>query len=89
MNRAVGEDTLFLAIGEQALDRAVGEADLLRAIREVLLDLVVAKFKNLQFVRECCLRGLGFCEVVYDFSVSKSLLDVLVIEVNNRVAVGE
>ena len=55
----------------------------------MLLDLVVTELKDLKFVRECCLRGLGFCEVVYDFSVSKSLLDVLVIEVNNRVAVGE
>ena len=55
----------------------------------MLLDLVVAKFKNLQFVGECCLRSLGFCKVVYDFSVSKSLLDVLVIKVNNSVAVGE
>ena len=88
MNRAVGEDALFLAIGKQALDRAVGEADLLRAIREVLLDLVVLELEDLEAVGERRLRRLGLGEEVDDLAAWERLLDVLVLEEHDLVAIG-
>ena len=55
----------------------------------MLLDLVIAEFENLQLVRKSRLRRLGFCEEVDNLSIRKSLLDILVVEVNDSIAVWE
>jgi len=55
----------------------------------VLFDLVVAELEHLQFVGESRLRRLRLCKVVNHFSVRERLLHVLVVEVDNCVAVGE
>lgn len=63
--------------------------DLFGLVREVLLNLVVAEFEDLQLVWESRLSCLRLSEVVNDFSVSKRLLNVVVVKVHDRVAVGE
>ena len=63
--------------------------DFLGLIGEVLLDLVIAKFENLQLVRKSRLRRLGLCKEVDNLSIRKSLLDILVVEVNDSIAVWE
>ena len=63
--------------------------DLFGAVWEVFLDLVVGEFEDLQAVWEGGLRRLGFSEVVDNFLVWEGLLDVRVVEVDDRVAVGE
>ena len=55
----------------------------------MLLDLVIAEFENLQLVRKSRLRRLGFCEEVDNLSIRKSLLDILVVEVDDSIAVWE
>lgn len=85
---AVRENALLFAIGEQALDRAIGEADLLRAVREVLLYLVVLEFEHLEAIGERGLGGLGLREEVDDLAARERLLDILILEENNLVAVG-
>ena len=62
---------------------------LLGLIREMLFDLVVAKFKDLELVRERSLRCLCLREEVNNFSVLECLLDVLIVEVNYGVAIRE
>ena len=63
--------------------------DLLGLIREMLFDLVVAKFKDLKLVREGSLRCLRLSKEVDNFSVLERLLNVLVVEVNYGVTIGE
>ena len=63
--------------------------NLLRLVREVLLDLIVAELEHLQLVRECGLRGLRLSEVVDHFAIRECLLDVLVVEVDDRVSIRE
>ena len=63
--------------------------DLLGLIREMLFDLVVAKFKDLKLVREGSLRCLRLGKKVDNFSVLERLLNVLVVEVNYGVTIGE
>lgn len=53
----------------------------------MLFYLVVGEFKYLELVRECCLRGLCLCKVVDDFLVWECLLDVCIVEVDNRISV--
>lgn len=55
----------------------------------MLLDLVVAELEDLQFVREGRLRGLCLCEEVHDLSICKGLLYVLVVKVDDSVAIRE
>ena len=55
----------------------------------MLLDLIVAEFEDLQFVRERALSRLGFRKVVDNLAVRERLLDVLVVEVDDCVAVRE
>ena len=61
--------------------------DLFGSVREVLFDLAVAEFEHLQFIRESCLSCLSLCEEVYDLTIRKSLFDILIVEVDNSVAV--
>ena len=103
LNGAVGEDALLLSVLKDALNSAVRETkkskliksplvylhDLFRLVWEVLLDLVVAKLEDLQFIREGRLRRLCLGEVVDNLAVGECLLDVLVVEVDNGVAVWE
>lgn len=58
-------------------------------IWEVLLDLIVAEFEHLELIRERCLCGLGLGKVIDDFTVRERLLDILVVEVDDCVAIGE
>ena len=88
MNCAIREDTLFLAISEEALDGAIGETDLLRAVREVLLNLVVLEFEDLQAIGESGLRGFSLREEVDDLAAREGLLDVLILEEHHLVTVG-
>ena len=88
MNCAIREDTLLLAISEEALDGAIGETDLLRAVREVLLNLVVLEFEDLQAIGESGLRGFSLREEVDDLAAREGLLDVLILEEHHLVTVG-
>ena len=87
MNRPVRENTFLLSIGEEHLDRAVREADLFRLVREVLLDLIVLEFKDLETIWEGRLSRLRFREEINNFSSWERLLNVLVLEKDNLVAV--
>jgi len=53
----------------------------------MLLDLLVCKFEDLQPIRKRCLGSFCLCEVVHDFLVGKSLLDVIISEVDDHVAI--
>jgi len=55
----------------------------------VLLNLIVCKFEYLQAIREGSLCGLGLCKIVDDLLVWVSLLDIIIIEVNNGVPIWE
>jgi hypothetical protein len=55
----------------------------------VLLHLPVCKLEDLEPVGEGCLGGLGLCKIVNDFLVRVSLLDVVVVEINDSVAIRE
>ena len=63
--------------------------DFLGAVGEVLLDLVVGELEDLQAVGEGGLRGPRLRKVVDDALVRIGLLDVVVVEVDDGVAVGE
>lgn len=62
---------------------------LLGSIGEVLLDLIIGKFENLEAVGEGSLCCLSLGKVVDNLLVSVGLLDVVVIEVDDGVAIGE
>ena len=85
----IWEDAFLLPISKDALDRPIREDYLLRAVREVLLDLTICEFKHLQPIREGGLGGLSLSEVVNHFLIGVSLLDVVVVEVDNGVLVWE
>lgn len=55
----------------------------------MFLNLVVAELEDLQLIRKGRLRRLCLGEVVHNLAVGECLLDVLVVEVDNGVAVGE
>lgn len=55
----------------------------------MLLNLVVCKFEDLQTIWEGGLGGLSLCKIVHDLLVWVGLLDIVVIEVDNGVSVGE
>ena len=63
--------------------------DLLGAIWEVLFNLVVRKLEHLKTIWERCLGCLCLCKVVGHFLVWEGLFDVLVVEVDDRVAIWE
>jgi len=55
----------------------------------VLLNLLVAELKHLEPVGEGALRGFCICKVVDDLRIWVGLLDVVIVEVDDGVAVGE
>ena len=55
----------------------------------MFLNLIVTELEYLQFVRECTLCGLCFSKVVNNLAVRESLFDVLVVEVDDSVAIRE
>lgn len=55
----------------------------------MLLDLVVRELEHLQTIRKRCLRRFRICEVVDDALVRISLLDIVVVEVDDCVSVWE
>ena len=87
LNRAVWEDAFFFTIRKETLDGAIWETDLFRPIREVLFDLVILELKNLQAVRESSLSRLRIREEIHNFTSRESLLDILILEENNLVAI--
>jgi hypothetical protein len=62
--------------------------DFFGAVGVVLLDLPVLELEHLQSVLERSLRRLRLCEVVNYFLVRIGLLDVVVVEIYDRVAIG-
>ena len=58
-------------------------------VRVVLLDLGVRELEDLQAVGVGRLRRLCLCKIVNNFLVRIRLLDVVIVEVNNSVAIGE
>ena len=54
----------------------------------MFLDLSISKFKNLQSVRECGLRSLSFSKVINNFLVWVRLLYVVIVEINDCVAIS-
>lgn len=89
LDSAIGEDGLFLAVRKDALDRAIRENDLLGSVRKVLLNLTVAELEHLQAISIRSLRCPRLGEVVNNFAVWVRLLDVIVVEVDNGVAIPE
>ena len=63
--------------------------DLFGLIREVFLDLIVAELENLELIWERGLCGLSLSEKVDNLAIRERLLDVLVIEVDDCVAIRE
>lgn len=63
--------------------------DFFGSIREVLFDLVVCKFENLETISEGSLSCPCLSKVVYNSLIRVCLLDVIVIEVHNGVAIWE
>ena len=63
--------------------------DLFSSIWEVLLNLIICKFEYLESIRECCLCSFSLGKVVDDLLVWVGLLDIIIIEVDNGVSVGE
>ena len=61
--------------------------DFLGAITEVLLDLLVAELEHLQSIDKCGLGCLCLCKVVNHLLIREGLLDVVVVEVHDGVAV--
>ena len=55
----------------------------------MFFNLVVRKLKHLQSIDKSCLGSFCLCKVVCDFLVREGLLNVLIVEVNDGVAVGE
>ena len=55
----------------------------------MFFDLVVSKLKHLQSNDKSSLGSFCLCKVVCDFLVRESLLDVLIVKVNDGVAVRE
>lgn len=55
----------------------------------MLFYLVVVKFEYLQAIRVGSLSSARFCKVVYNFAIRVSLLDILVVEVHNCIAIRE
>ena len=55
----------------------------------MFLDLIVAEFEHLELVRESRLSGLCLGEEVHNFAIRVGLLDVLVVEVDDSVAIRE
>lgn len=55
----------------------------------MFFNLVVGKFENLQSILECCLSCLCLCKVICDFLVRKSLLYILIIEVDDSITIWE
>ena len=87
LNGSIRKDTLLFSIFENAFNGAIWKDNLLGLIREVLLNLVVLELENLEFVWKGGLSRLSFGKVVYDLSVRIRLLNVLIVEVDNCVAV--
>ena len=88
LNCAIREDTLFFAIWEKTLDCSVREAYLLCSVREMLFDLVVLELKDLKAVWESSLRGLCLWKEIDYFAAWEGLLDILVLEEYDLVAIG-
>jgi len=57
------------------------------AVWEMLLNLLVCKFKYLQSIRKRRLRSFRLCKVVHNFLIWKSLLDIIISEVDDHVTV--
>ena len=55
----------------------------------MLFYLIVAEFKHLQPIIKGSLGCPGFCKVVHYFLVGEGLLDIVVVEIDDRVAVLE
>lgn len=89
LDSPVRENALLFSVCEDALDRSIGEYYLFSTVGEMLLNLAVGEFKNLQTVVKSGLSRFGLSEVVDYLEVREGLLDVLIIEVYNSVAIGE
>ena len=63
--------------------------DLFGLIREVFLDLIVAELENLELIWERGLCGLSLSEKVDNLAIRERLLDVLVVKVDDCVAIRE
>ena len=61
----------------------------LSTIREVLFDLLVRELEYLKPIVESSLRCFGLSEIIYNFLVRESLLNILVVEVDDSVAIWE
>ena len=55
----------------------------------MFLNLIVAELEHLELIREGSLGRLGLCEEVDHLAIREGLLDVLIVEVDNGVAIGE
>ena len=87
LDGSIREDALFFTIGIQTLHSAIRKADFFRPVRVVLLDLLVLEFEDLHAVREGGLSSLGLCEEVAGLASFEALLDVVVLEENDLVAI--
>ena len=84
---SIREYALLLSIWEETLNGTVRKADLLGSINEVLLNLAISELEHLEAIWESRLRGLGVREEVHDLPVREGLLDVVVVEVDYRIAI--
>lgn len=89
LNGAICKDGLLLSISKYALNRAIWEYYLFCTVRVVLLNLGVRELEDLQAVGVGRLRRLCLSKVVNNLLVRIRLLDVIIVEINNSVAIGE
>lgn len=61
----------------------------LSTIREVLFDLLVRELEYLKPIVESSLRCFGLSEIIYNFLVRESLLNILVVEIDDSVSIWE
>lgn len=89
LNCSICEYWFFFSICKNAFNCSVWKYYLFSAIREMLFYLLIWKFKYLKSIRICCLSSFSLCKVIYYFLIRIRLLNIIVIEINNRISIWE
>lgn len=87
LDGAIWEYGLFFSIRENTFDCAVREAYLFCSICEMFLNLIIAKFENLEPIREGGLSGLSIWEIVDYLLIWESLFHIIVWEINYGITI--
>ena len=86
---AVCKYALFFSVSKDTFDSTIWENDFFCSVREMLLDLAIRKLEDLESVSIGGLSCFGLSKIVDDLLVRISLLNVVIIEIYNRIAIWE